>query len=141
MEGFCSHQPHNLHTHKTSNTVQAQITICTLVSFKGRIYRYLIQLVELAADSIPNSICAWARSADAPLDPRLGMRALHMLGAIAVLVSTQMAMLVYTKRATSAARLPLLLCFAQFLTSALMSGAIAALARGRPGLPWAPRPL
>ena len=67
---------------------------------------------------------------------------LQLIGAIVVLVSTQMVMLIYTKRATGAARLPLLLCFAQFLTSTVLAGAYKAL-RSTPrfALPWAPRSL
>lgn len=70
------------------------------------------------------------------------MNPLQLIGAIVVLVSTQMVMLIYTKRATSAARLPLLLCFAQFLTSTVLAGAYKAL-RSTPrfALPWAPRSL
>ena len=70
------------------------------------------------------------------------MNPLQLVGAIVVLVSTQMIMLIYTKRATGAARLPLLLCFAQFLTSTVLAGAYKAL-RSTPrfALPWAPRSL
>lgn len=46
---------------------------------------------------------------------------LAMAGWIALLVATQMVMLIYTKRCTDRAGLPLLLCLAQFVTSASLS--------------------
>ena len=65
--------------------------------------------------------------------------ALHLSGWILGLVLTQMMMLVYGKNATSEAQLPLVLCFVQFATSALLAAAICAVRTGR--LPWSPREL
>ena len=65
--------------------------------------------------------------------------ALHLSGWISGLVLTQMTMLVYGKKATSEAQLPLVLCFVQFATSALLAAAICAVRTGR--LPWSPREL
>ena len=68
------------------------------------------------------------------------MRPPRLLVAVLVLVGTQMLMLIYTKRATSSARLPLLLCLAQFSASALLAGACSLFSAGA-ALPWAPRSL
>eukprot|EP00933_Yihiella_yeosuensis_P029861 TRINITY_DN23514_c0_g1_i1.p1 TRINITY_DN23514_c0_g1~~TRINITY_DN23514_c0_g1_i1.p1 ORF type:complete len:386 (+),score=68.10 TRINITY_DN23514_c0_g1_i1:30-1160(+) len=58
---------------------------------------------------------------------------------ILLLVATQMVMLIYTKRATDRAPLPLVLCIAQFLTSAVLAGATSLVKTGK--LPWMPRTL
>jgi drug/metabolite transporter (DMT)-like permease len=65
--------------------------------------------------------------------------AVNLAGWVLVLCATQMLMLVYGKKATSDAPLPLALCFVQFATSALFAGAICAMRTGR--LPWSPREL
>eukprot|EP00930_Biecheleria_cincta_P104223 TRINITY_DN96410_c0_g1_i1.p1 TRINITY_DN96410_c0_g1~~TRINITY_DN96410_c0_g1_i1.p1 ORF type:complete len:380 (+),score=67.44 TRINITY_DN96410_c0_g1_i1:40-1179(+) len=65
--------------------------------------------------------------------------ALAMAGWIALLVGTQMVMLIYTKRCTDRAGLPLLLCLAQFITSASLSAAASVASIGR--IPLMPRTL
>lgn len=49
---------------------------------------------------------------------------LQMLKWIFLLVSTQLVMIIYSKRFTSRAPLPLLLCLAQFAMSALLSAGV-----------------
>ena len=59
---------------------------------------------------------------------------------MAVLVGTQMAMLIFAKQATEMAPLPLLLALVQFIVSASLSAAASARS-GRGGAPWMPRSL
>ena len=58
---------------------------------------------------------------------------------VAVLLATQIVMLVYTKRVTSVEKLPLSLCLAQFTLSALLSGVGSLSTTGI--IPFAPRVL
>lgn len=62
-----------------------------------------------------------------------------LVTAVALLIVTQMIMLVFGKKATSAAPLPLVLCIAQFATSVILSSVIAMFMRG--SVPWMPRTL
>jgi len=55
------------------------------------------------------------------------------------LIATQMVMLVFGKKATSVAPLPLVLCIAQFMTSVILSAGIALFSHG--SIPWMPRSL
>jgi solute carrier family 35 protein E1 len=66
-------------------------------------------------------------------------RAIDLAGWVVLLIATQMVMLIFGKKVTAAAKLPLVLCIAQFTTSATLAAAIS-LAQGR-GLPWMPREL
>ncbi|CAK9034208.1 unnamed protein product [Durusdinium trenchii] len=61
---------------------------------------------------------------------------MEMLGWIFLLVATQLVMIIYTKRCTNQAPLPLLLCFAQFAISAILSGIACSF---RKGCLWAPK--
>eukprot|EP00037_Helgoeca_nana_P037020 m.14173 g.14173 ORF g.14173 m.14173 type:complete len:319 (-) comp8301_c0_seq2:285-1241(-) len=62
-----------------------------------------------------------------------------LAAAVALLVGTQMVMLIFGKLATQAAPLPLLLCIAQFVTSAGLAGTVSVM-QGH-GLPIMPRSL
>ena len=62
-----------------------------------------------------------------------------LAGYVVLLIVTQMIMLIFGKKATTEAKLPLVLCITQFLTSSTLAG-LASLAQGR-GLPWMPREL
>mmetsp|Transcript_30922 Transcript_30922/g.92859 ORF Transcript_30922/g.92859 Transcript_30922/m.92859 type:complete len:320 (-) Transcript_30922:124-1083(-) len=59
--------------------------------------------------------------------------------AVAVLVGTQMVMTIFSKMATQAAPLPLLLCVVQFVTSAMLA-CVVSIAKGN-GVPVMPRSL
>ncbi|CAE7572180.1 PPT1 [Symbiodinium natans] len=71
-------------------------------------------------------------AASKPVEAQAAQEWLAMLGWIALLVITQLLMIVFAKRCTGQAPLPLLLCLAQFTISAVLSSSAShALSRSR----------